>query len=326
MRNHVWMQYSARVVVRDSYFYGSNGQNLSYGVEPWMTSDLLIENNIFNHLTSPILLGNSQGTVMAYNYMTDIYTTNPVWLYPGLATHDAATGVNLWEGNQGPGAAEDAIHGTHNFETYFRNYLSGRDLAQSMQTVPIILMSYSRYDNLIGNVLGTVGYHTNYQSNQPTNTSCDKSIYNLGWSGTECSVANNAYNNLPIPNDPLVAFTAMRWGNYDTVTGAVRWNAAEVPSGLSQFANPVPADQNLPASFYLSSKPSWFDSIPWPPIGPDVTGGPGPGGHTYDIPAKVCYDNTPKDSSGILLFNANNCYGSGSDTTPPSSPRNLRIR
>jgi hypothetical protein len=45
------------------------------------------------------------------------------------------------------------------------------------------------------------------------------------------------------------------------------------------------------------------------------------------IPAQVCYDNTAKDANGLLLFNANNCYGSGaSDTTVPSVPKNLRIR
>jgi len=108
----------------------------------------------------------------------------------------------------------------------------------------------------------------------------------------------------------------MRWGNYDTVNAAVLWNASEVPSGLSQYANPVPADNNLPNSFYLSAKPSWWAaSIPWPAIGPDVTGGQDTAGHAYKIPAHVCYDNSQKNADGTLIFNADNCYG---NNPPPS--------
>jgi hypothetical protein len=117
----------------------------------------------------------------------------------------------------------------------------------------------------------------------------------------------------------------MRWGNYDTVNNGVRFVAGEVPSGLSSFANPVPGSQTLPASFFLDSKPSWFGTVPWPPIGPDVTGGniSGLSGHAYKIPAQLCYENV----STYTSFNAGSCYGNGSgDTTPPSPPRNLRIR
>jgi hypothetical protein len=96
---------------------------------------------------------------------------------------------------------------------------------------------------------------------------------------------------------------------------------AEVPSGLAQYSNPVPSSQALPASFYLSAKPAFFGSVPWPPIGPDVTNGTETSGHAFRIPARRCYDNTPK-TNGILNFNAAACYGSG---TAPAPPTNLRI-
>jgi hypothetical protein len=98
----------------------------------------------------------------------------------------------------------------------------------------------------------------------------------------------------------------------------------------SPFQNPLPAAETLPASFFLSSKPSWWDTAfgtpPWPAIGPDVTGGPGPGGHAYAIPAELCYENTPNDSSYpqdasglyVKLFNAGKCYGQ-----PPAAPTGL---
>jgi len=59
--------------------------------------------------------------------------------------------------------------------------------------------------------------------------------------------------------------------------------------------------------------------MPWPAIGPDVTGGQDPSGHVYANPAQVCYNNTPKDSNGILIFNADKCYKQ-SPSAPPTNP------
>ena len=108
----------------------------------------------------------------------------------------------------------------------------------------------------------------------------------------------------------------MRWGNYDVVHAATQWASSEVPSSLTDgYANPVPASETLPASFWTSKKPAWWGSLPWPGIGPDVTGGnvPGVGGHVYLNPAANCYLTTmsgPADGTGsVLTFNANTCYG-----------------
>jgi len=136
-----------------------------------------------------------------------------------------------------------------------------------------------------------------------------------------------------VPADSLVALTSMRWGNYDVVNDAVRFVNADVPSGISLFANPVPASQTLPPSFYLTARPSaWWGTPwgtpPWPPIGPDVTGGTVTsgtstlGGHAHKIPARLCYENTPIDgtygSNNVLLFNASQCYVSQPQSTPSS--------
>ena len=81
------------------------------------------------------------------------------------------------------------------------------------------------------------------------------------------------------------------------------------------FNDPNASDHNLPTSMYLSSKPSWFGNIPWPPIGPDVTGGQDTSGHVYDIPAKYCYDHGQMP----------NCLEAGKDTTPPAAPTGLVV-
>ena len=165
--------------------------------------------------------------------------------------------------------------------------------------------------NIVGNVLGKSGYHTNYERNYPSGSgSGDVSIYVLG---------KDASNT---PTDAKTKTTLMRWGNYDVVTGAARFQASEVPSGLS-VRNPVPATQSLPSSFYLSAKPAWWGARPWPPIGPDVTGGELANGVAYRIPARLCYENTSKTGS-ILNFNADNCYAAGTGTALPAAPLTSR--
>ena len=141
----------------------------------------------------------------------------------------------------------------------------------------------------------------------------------LGWSGNQAKYPT-------MPNDLLVRSTLMRWGNYDTVTGSARFVASEVPSGLSLYANPIPANNVLPASMYLSSKPLWWGPGPWPAIGPDVTGGnvSGVGGHVSKIPARLCFENIMGGSfsSGVLSFNAGKCYAPAG---APAIPTNLKI-
>jgi hypothetical protein len=63
---------------------------------------------------------------------------------------------------------------------------------------------------------------------------------------------------------------------------------------------------------YLSAKPAFFRLLTYPPIGPDVTGGTGPGGFAYQNPAQSCFLNTmggPANGTGdALTFNATACY------------------
>jgi hypothetical protein len=313
-RNHVWFFLTTHSVVRDSYFYGTqNSIYLSYGVEIFMGCDNLIENNIFQHIVSPLITnGCGSGSVWGYNYaVDDYYSASRTWQMSAISLHSVGTEMMLYEGNDCNGLVGDYIHGTHHLITAFRNQLVGWETGMVKQTTPIQIYTFSRYFNFIGNVLGKPGYHTHYEDIPPNGTGGDFSIYTLGWGG-------NGGGTSVLKNDPLTANTAMRWGNYDTVSNRARWEATEVPSGLSFLANPVPASHDLPASFYLSAKPSWWGAMPWPAIGPDVSGGTDPTGHVYANPAEVCYNSCPKDNaypediSGnrILVFNASKHYSS----------------
>ncbi len=65
--------------------------------------------------------------------------------------------------------------------------------------------------------------------------------------------------------------------------------------------------------------------IPFPPIGPDVTGGTGPGGYAHDIPAKRCYNMTPIDTSwnGPVVTATGSSWASGVVTVDiPATPFN----
>ena len=323
-RCHVWFHLATHCVVRDSYFYGTqNKWYLSYGVETYMGADNLVENNIFQHVVSPMIVnGSGSGTVFGYNYSVDDYyaddyarrTKIRVWFMASNGMHAAGTDMMLLEGNDSTGLNADYIHGTHNLLTVFRNQFIGWEPGMTRSTVPIYLFTHSRFFNLIGNVLGKPGYHDTYECAPPDGRNGDTSIYLIGWSG------NGGQTGTVLKDDPLVASTLMRWGNYDTVTKEAQWRASEVPSGLSLLPNPVPADHRLPASFYLAVKPSWWGAMPWPAIGPDVTGGNDATGHVYANPAEMCYRNAPRDDSyppdevgnRIMVFNAGRYYPSAS--------------
>ena len=212
------------------------------------------------------------------------------------------------------GLNADLFHGSANAVTSFRNYFAGWEPGKTGGTFGFSIYALNRYFNMVGNVLGTSSYHSIYEI-YPPSFGPPTSIYQLGGGNSEGSIR--------IPADSLVRKTLMRWGNFDTVNNSVQWNSSEIPSGLIQYANAVPASQNLPASFFLPAKPNFWGTMPWPAIGPDVKGGTGPGGYAYAIPAQHCYTNSPIDSNygsnNVLLFNANACYSQSA----PTAPKNL---
>jgi hypothetical protein len=326
-RATVWAYGVSRITIRDSYFYGTqHAQSQSYGIETDMSSDLLVENNIFEHMALGMPTGEAvTGSVYGYNFSIDDYYVvggNTSWMQASSYHHSAGINFNLFEGNDGIGFTADAIHGTSHFMTAFRNYWIGWETGKTQQTNAVNVYAFNRYFNFIGNVLGKPGFHTNYECfpTSPTTPDClngpSRSIFMIGWSGNEGK-------NAAVNNDLLVRSTLMRWGNYDVATGSARFNASEVPSGLSLYRNPVPANSALPASLYLASKPTWWGTIPWPAIGPDVSGGQLVNGFVHKIPARLCYENSAK-LNGILTFNASTCYGN-TQVSAPTAPSNVRI-
>lgn len=328
---HVEFFQSSHITVENSYFYGSNDASEGYGPScDFSSSDNLVINNVVNHVASPFVTQSCVGSVFAYNYAADNYFGGN-WQQTDVH-HSTGDEFNLYEGNEEDGFAADDIHGTSAMLTFFREYLNGRDPAtetgvKNSNTEAFNIMSFDRYYNVIGSVLGTSSYHTIYTTQAASATDCgngnnsELSVFLLGYSDQGGVYYGSCNGFSPaISNDLLVATTLMRWGNYAACTGdascnAVRFVSSEVPSGLSLYANAVPASQTLPPSFFLSLRPSWWPTtIPWPAIGPDVSSGnvANVGGHAYLTPAANCYLNVmgglTNGSSGALTFNANNCY------------------
>jgi hypothetical protein len=325
-RSHTWLWTSPHATIRDSYFYGTrNAASESYGFESFLSSDTLVENNIYQRISSPRAInGACSGCVISYNLsINNFYSPSASWQQPSEQIHSIEDNM-LFEANVGEGIYADNFHGTHHFDTFFRNRYDGFEAnngtTTTANTSPAILYPYTRYYNVIGNVLGSTGRpHTVYQVVAPGHSgNADQAIYQIG-TGIDTGDAT--------PDDVHSVTSLMRWGNYDVANNAVRFVSSEVPSGLSQFANPVPGSQALPASFYYASKPSWWPSgKAWPPIGPDVTGGniPNVGGFANTIPSQDCYTNVmggPANGTGsVLSFSASKCYTSSSSSSvnPPT--------
>jgi hypothetical protein len=368
-------------VIQSNYFYGNpGGYNDSAGADIRWGANILFQNNICQQVKLCWFNdGPSVGDVVAYNYSVDqsLGSGSNDFMWPATENHSAGGDFELFEGNAFNKSEEDGDHGGHLNQTRFRNFLwgwescangqCGSNSAKSTALIAGATTYDSRYGHWIGNVLGTPGFTNTYMSNN-ANPWGVQMTWTLG--------AGNASE----PADPLGASTVLLWANWDVATNGTRWcgnssnsgwssvcgGKSEVPTGAPSFPNAVPtlgdtgAGQGaLPPSFYMANRPSWWPSaIPFPAIGPDVSGGnigqcggplntPGKfnglaatstsqcsgsplnaawGGHVNANPAMACYlslKGVPDGTGGPLAFDAKNCYGassasSGSGPQPPT--------
>jgi hypothetical protein len=342
---------SAHITLQNNYLYGSNPASEGYGLAcDFSSSDVLIVNNVLNHVAAPLMTQGCTGSVFAYNYAVDDYFGPGAWQGED-SHHSVGDEFNLYEGNETLGLSADDIHGTSYALTFFRNYYSGRDPAtangtKSEATIPLWFSAYNRYYNVVGNVLGTSGYHNTYQVQNTSTTDCGPNpwttIYSFGYSNQNQVAFTPACigSGFIVYNDSIVHASTMRFDNYDVVTGATRaCTGPSVPSSFcteDELADNAPSypglsspSSSLPPSFFLSSKPAWWGSSPWPANGPDISSGniSNVGGHANLIPAANCYLNVmgglTNGSSGALTFNANNCYSTSSSSSGPPAPQNL---
>jgi PKD repeat protein len=170
--------------------------------------------------------------------------------------------MNLAEGNVLCNVVQDGYHGSTSHGVMFRNHLNGENMAQPK----IVNLCRGAYHfSVVGNVLGDPSWNPRYYE-QPNNPDYDSAIYALGFPTADStsfagysSVPWNAWNKSTSVPDPDVATTLLRHGNYDYSGKTVIWDSSIT-------------SHTLPASLVYTSKPDFFGSLEWPPIGPDVTG------------------------------------------------------
>lgn len=199
--------------------------------------------------------------------------------------------MNLAEGNILANVCNDGYHGSTSHCVMFRNHLNAENMAQR-KVVNLCRGAY--YNTLVGNVLGNSSYNPTYYE-APLNPSTDSAIYFLGFP-TADSTGLGGYTSVPWTNwtkstsalDPDVKGTLLRHANYDY------YNDTTVYSD---------ADHAITNSLFYASKPGYFGSLTWPPIGPDVSG------LVQTIPAKYRWDTYVAGGSTNLALLFTDPYG-----------------
>ncbi len=307
------------------------------------TSASLVENNIIERGHASVLLSwGAAGNVVAYNYCEggfDSSSTN--FVIGGIGMHGAHPQFNLIEGNVTPNIAPDQIWGSSAYNTIFRNWAKGTSLACNPLTgrgtvtcTPVgqsgatgvngwapfqgsrglDITHLATHYNIVGNIAGSANQialqpYGNATSTHvailqyPSARSYDSTNYNIDFgygesSDDASSTGCDGSTNPPCHGTNAYA-TAFLHGNFTMADNTIdNW-----VSGVTQV---------LPASFYRAIKPLWWGLLPYPAIGPDVTGGEGASGHAGLIPAQNCYFNVMGGSEGgagsPLPFNADACY------------------
>lgn len=264
-RRHMWMYHSIWCEIRDSSFHhgvGADWSSPNYGPDRGYglflgqgTTSCLIENNDFYKMHFAVAFeGGCSGNVISYNFVTNVMYTEGETPQPAIGNHGSHPMMNLWEGNVlRSKVLMDSYWGSSSHTTVFRNRISNmarNNGEEALQYVFVFdIWKNNRFHNIVGNVLGTVGMELAVDA--PDQYPWGKSyIFRLGFT--------DANDNSVAGNDATVTATILRHGNWLSVNQAVAWD-------------PAVSDHNLPISYYLTGKPSWWGDLRWPAIGPDLS-------------------------------------------------------
>jgi Pectate lyase superfamily protein len=278
---------SFRTEIRDSYIHtgadptpGGQGYAISLAAG---SSEVLIENNISRDVNKVMVSrASGAGSVVAYNYMDDGWISySTTWQEIGLnASHMAGPHHVLFEGNFGFNMDTDYTHGSSQYITYFRNYVTGQRgswTGTDVNARTAGVSSWAKAFSFVGNVLGRAGQMSGWEYSDPM-MGCDANGNNCvgGVSGQWGNAPNvwqigyDATNQWRQSAEQGALTTVIRDGNYDYLTKSQRWH--NTPGGFA-----------ISNSMYLTSKPAFFGNTQWPWIDPST-------GTIYTLPAKARYD------------------------------------
>jgi hypothetical protein len=260
--------------IHDAYGYPTmaDGQGATFN---FGTCNSLFVDNIGNRIGALCQINGAAANAFLYNYTKDIAraaSTNQ-WVGTSFVHHGPHGMMNIFEGNIISRYQNDGYHGSTSHGTLFRNHINGLSNTYTEERRLVDLCRGSYYHNAVGNVIGDISYSLN--------------IYDTGYAGHAQSVAyllgwpdmGSVGLTPPTPwstypgtyPDPRVGSTMIRHGNYDYYHRTVIWDS-NIPS------------RTIPDSLFYTSKPDFFGTLQWPPIGPDVIG------MVNTIPAKSRWD------------------------------------
>jgi hypothetical protein len=322
--DHLESYFSYRGEIRHSHFH--DGFTHSPGTTDddvflaHKTSAFLVIDNILRRMHVGIMINwGASGNVIAYNYCEgnfDSSATNV--LVSAYGFHGAHPMFQLFEGNIGSNISADSYWGSSSHATLLRNWFKGATQIQNplrgrgpltgspweaRQGNRAVQIDYTvRYPNVVGNLVGSpeelnVTHHNNGTEilpsvasiTAPTPRAYDSTTYGYTWGyGEEADDGSYAGDN------SLPQTTSITHGNYTYADNTIAWD-------------PTISDHNIPASMFLSSKPSWFGTLKWPPIDPTY----GATISNTSIPAgyRYVYGVDPPESGDSV----------------PAAPSNLRI-
>ena len=279
-----------------------------YGLQLDPASGCLIVDNTFYRCQEELLLqGGCAGNVLAYNFVAFSYNgyIGPQWQLQEMAiNHTPFPCYNLFEGNYTGKIQADYYYGPSGWGVILRNRVSGNGPWTTENRFAIGLDARQRYYSVVGNQLGERTAPTSVYLAKPNVTLTYADPGTITW-GYDPGSANFGYDSpyiyrLGYPysgnngggsglavHDSVVKTGTLRHGNWDAANNNVMWDGNI-------------ADRNVPNSLFLSSKPSWFGNLPWPPYGPTapISGATGTTNDMARIPAgyRLLYNANPPSS------------------------------
>jgi len=293
--------WSGHIELRRNYMHdqangGSNSEGLDLLAD--VNWSLIIDNicvaagfpqiNIGDGGANPYYSGGF-GNVIAYNYCVDAYYTDPPdspdagKMPSDISTnHSPHSQYNLIEGNVVGKFGSDSYHGSGSHTVLLRNVATGASSWTGVSNGTAVQIDRRNlYYSLVGNVFGLAGAPATFEYATESGWS-GNALYRLGFP----DIGNDGYSGTHPPMELLHGDGGPRdlyVDRNDTRVGTTLVEGNWTSTGDQQdwTINPQP----IPDSYFLSSKPEWFGSLPWPPVDPaaPVTDDPTiiPAGYRY---------------------------------------------
>ena len=300
-----------RNVVRDSFIHEIGDPNPGGGGYIFTintgASENLVENNVLWYGNKvDVMRVTGGGNVFGYNYADDAFGSG----YPdapeaGLnAGHQVGSHLEMFEGNYSHNFKGDDYWGGSIHITAFRNQFSAHRAAHPPLNTyvspgnncpygdydggaraAVDLQAGSYYNEFVGNVLG--------MSSQVLYgvTTCDAAQTAFLVQVTTSSQYNAAQNANDVPMWQI-GYEQAGDGSFvgtsiNTITRTANWDwysRAMHCYGTGGRTDLGCSGVTIPNSFYLTAKPAFFGSNPWPWVDPTT-------GATYTLPAKYCFEH-----------------------------------